>query len=212
MNLTHHFLIAMPEVTNTIFAGSVVYVCEHNQNGALGFIINKPADVFLQDLFDNMALPLERAELSSRMVFQGGPMATERGFVLHDAMRAIAGADDAHDHSAYVNTVPLTGGLDLTTSRDILEAVALGVGPQRLLVALGCSCWGEHQLEAELPATRGLPCRPTRPSSLNLQWKIATTTPWPCWVCKTLGCFRPPWDTHDGCNGPSILLAIFFGL
>jgi len=156
MNLTHHFLIAMPEVTNTIFAGSVVYVCEHNQNGALGFIINKPADVLLQDLFDNMALPLERAELSSRMVFQGGPMATERGFVLHDAMRAIAGADDAHDHSAYVNTMPLTGGLDLTTSRDILEAVALGVGPQRLLVALGCSCWGEHQLEAEIASNTWL--------------------------------------------------------
>jgi len=150
MNLTHHFLIAMPGVTNTTFAGSVVYVCEHNQNGALGFIINKPANLRLQDLFNNMALPLEHEELSSRMVLHGGPIETERGFVLHDAVRAIAGADDAHDHSAYVNTLPLTGGLDLTISRDILEAISLGVGPQRLLVALGCSCWGEQQLEAEI--------------------------------------------------------------
>jgi len=156
MNLTHHFLIAMPGVMNTPFAGSVVYVCEHNQNGALGFIINKPADLHLQDLFDNMALPLERKELSSYMVFRGGPVDTERGFVLHDAMRAIAGSEDAHDHSAYVNTMPLTGGLDLTTSRDILEAVALGLGPQRLLVALGCSCWGEHQLEAEIASNAWL--------------------------------------------------------
>jgi len=156
MNLTHHFLIAMPGMKSPTFAGSVVYLCTHDPKGALGFIINKPADLCLQDLFDNMSLPLERKDISSCMVFQGGPMEQERGFVLHDAVRAIAGADDAHDHSAYVNTMPLTNGLDLTTSRDILEAISLGAGPRRLLVALGCSCWGENQLEAEIASNTWL--------------------------------------------------------
>jgi len=140
----------MPGIKNPPFAKSVVYVCDHNKEGALGFIINKPADLCLQDLFDNMALPLERKDISSYMVFRGGPMEMERGFVLHDAMRAVAGADDAHEHSAYINTMPLSDGLDLTTSRDILEALSLGAGPRRLLLAMGCSCWSEYELEAEI--------------------------------------------------------------
>jgi len=156
MNLTHHFLIAMPGIKSTLFSRSVVYLCQHNERGALGFIINKPSEWCLQDLFDDMDLPLRRKELSCRVVFRGGPIDTERGFVLHDAMRAMTDSDDVYDQSAYVNTMPLKDGMDLTTSRDILEALSQGVGPQRLLIAMGCAHWGERELEAEIASNAWL--------------------------------------------------------
>lgn len=86
INLTHHFLIAMPGLQDESFSGSVVYLCEHSPNGALGLIINKPSDINLKSLFDKVDLPLRRADLSDAVVFQGGPVQTERGFVLHEPL------------------------------------------------------------------------------------------------------------------------------
>jgi len=147
VNLTHHFLIAMPGLEDETFNKSVVYLCEHSQRGALGLIINKPSDLNLKRLFDKVDLPLRRSDLSEALVFQGGPMQTERGFVLHDPM--IAGG--AHpDESAYASTMLIPGGLEMTTSRDVLEALSTGAGPRRVLVSLGYSAWGEGQLESEL--------------------------------------------------------------
>lgn len=147
INLTNHFLIAMPNMDDDMFAGSVVYVCEHSERGALGLIINKPGDINLADLFAKVELPLDRAELGRQPVFHGGPVQTERGFVLHEPVTAEGmGADE----SVYASTMIVPGGLEMTTSKDVLEAMSSGGGPKRVLVTLGYSAWGEGQLESEL--------------------------------------------------------------
>ncbi len=147
INLTHHFLIAMPGLEDETFGRSVIYLCEHNPQGALGLIINKPSELSLKRLFDKVDLPLHRPDLASAQVFQGGPLQTERGFVLHDPMMSIGAPVDA---SSYASTLLIPGGLEMTTSRDVLEALSTGFGPRRVLVSLGYSAWGEGQLESEL--------------------------------------------------------------
>ncbi|MFZ4285950.1 YqgE/AlgH family protein [Variovorax sp. HJSM1_2] len=156
MNLTHHFLIAMPGLEDEAFAGSVVYLCEHSERGALGLVINKPSDIDLKTLFDKVELPLLRTDLTDSVVFQGGPVQTERGFVLHEAVlavddsNAVPGEIESDVESIYASTMTIPGGLEMTTSRDVLEALSTGNGPRRVLVTLGYSAWGEGQLEAEL--------------------------------------------------------------
>jgi putative transcriptional regulator len=147
MNLTHHFLIAMPGLEDDAFAKSGVYLCEHSARGAMGLVINKPSDISLQALFEKVELPLRRADLSGSPVFQGGPVQTERGFVLHEAFVA---NDVDPSESVYASTMAIPGGLEMTTSKDVLEALSTGAGPRRVLVSLGYSAWGEGQLEAEL--------------------------------------------------------------
>ena len=147
MNLTHHFLIAMPGMEDASFARSVVYLCEHNARGALGLIINKPTDISLKGLFDKVDLSLGRADLTEAPVFLGGPVQTERGFVLHESLHA---RNDTAEEPAYASTMVIPGGLEMTTSKDVLEALATGAGPRRVLVTLGYSAWGEGQLESEL--------------------------------------------------------------
>ena len=147
INLTHHFLIAMPGMQDDSFARSVVYLCEHSERGALGLIINKPTDLSLKGLLDKVDLSLRRDDLADAPVFLGGPVQTDRGFVLHDPMRS---ADAPADESAYSSTMHVPGGLDMTTSKDVLEALSTGAGPRRVLVTLGYSSWGEGQLESEL--------------------------------------------------------------
>ena len=147
INLTNHFLIAMPGLQDETFSRSVVYVCEHSERGALGLVINKPSDINLKGLFDKVELPLMRADLVDVPVFQGGPVQTERGFVLHDPIFAAA---DKPDESVYASTMTIPGGLEMTTSKDVLEALSTGAGPRRVLVSLGYSAWGQGQLESEL--------------------------------------------------------------
>ena len=142
-NFTHHFLIAMPGLSDEAFAKSVVYMCEHSDRGALGLIINKPSDINLKRLFDKVELPLQREDLVQSPVFQGGPVQTERGFVLHEAMMP------GHE-SVYASTMTIPGGLEMTTSKDVLEALSIGAGPRRIFVSLGYSSWGEGQLESEI--------------------------------------------------------------
>ena len=147
MNLTHHFLIAMPGLEDASFSRSVVYLCEHSERGALGLIINKPSDITLKSLFDKVDLSLRREDLTKEPVFQGGPVQTERGFVLHEPMLM----DKAEtDESVYASTMMIPGGLEMTTSKDVLEALSTGAGPRRVLITLGYSSWGEGQLESEL--------------------------------------------------------------
>ncbi|WP_327081326.1 YqgE/AlgH family protein [Polaromonas sp. CG_9.5] len=143
INFTHHFLIAMPGLEDEAFSKSVIYMCEHSERGALGLIINKPSDISVQGLFDKVELPLRREDLTQAPVFQGGPVQTERGFVLHESMMP-------GNESVYASTMSIPGGLEMTTSKDVLEALSTGAGPRKVFVSLGYSAWGEGQLESEL--------------------------------------------------------------
>ena len=142
INLTNQFLIAMPGMTDDNFSRTVVYLCEHTTDGALGLVINKPIDIKLKNLFEKVELPLDRAELAEQPVFFGGPVQTERGFVLHEKQ---LGTD-----SPYTSTRSVPGGLEMTTSKDVLEAMSNGAGPSRVLITLGCSGWSAGQLEDEI--------------------------------------------------------------
>jgi len=147
INLTNHFLIAMPGLEDAIFSKSVVYVCEHTPHGALGLVINKPSELKMEALFGKIDLPLRRQDLTQQPVFQGGPVQTERGFVLHEPVFL---ESEKPEQSLYASTLSIPGGLEMTTSKDVLEALATGSGPRRVLVSLGYSAWGEGQLETEL--------------------------------------------------------------
>jgi len=144
MDLTHKFLIAMPAMADPNFAGSVVYVCEHTDKGALGLVINRPTELTLENLFDKVDLKLEIAPWKDTPVYFGGPVQTERGFVLH--------VPAGH----YSSSLPVREDIALTTSKDVLEAVAGGTGPAKLLVTLGYSGWGAGQLESEVSANAWL--------------------------------------------------------
>ena len=148
INLTHHFLIAMPGLEDASFARSVVYLCEHSARGALGLVITQPSDIKLKTLFEKVDLPLDRDDLAGAPVFHGGPVQTERGFVLHEAV--LAGDEAKPDEPVYASTMTIPGGLEMTTSKDVLEAMSTGAGPRKVLVSLGYSAWGEGQLESEL--------------------------------------------------------------
>ncbi|MDD2924840.1 YqgE/AlgH family protein [Rhodoferax sp.] len=146
-NLTNHFLIAMPGLQDALFSRSVVFLCEHSPRGALGLVINKPCDISLKSLFDKVELPLMRPDLADVPVFYGGPVQTERGFVLHEAT---FGEADKPEDPVYTSTMSIPGGLEMTTSKDVLEAISSGSGPRKVMISLGYSAWGEGQLEAEL--------------------------------------------------------------
>jgi putative transcriptional regulator len=169
--LSHHFLIAMPGLEDPTFAKSVVYLCEHSERGAMGLIINKPGDLSLKHLFEKVELPLHRQDLLQSNVLHGGPVQTERGFVLHEPMLEKDSVDSensdtteslqataaeakaeasAKSNSLYASTLSVPGGLAMTTSKDVLEAMANGSGPQRVIVTLGYASWGEGQLESEI--------------------------------------------------------------
>ena len=146
-NLTNHFLIAMPGLEDAIFSKSVVYVCEHTPQGALGLVINKPADITMSTLFGKVDLPLQRQDLTDAPVFQGGPVQVERGFILHESTFA---ETDKSEQQLYASSMAIPGGLEMTTSKDVLEALSNGSGPRKVFVSLGYSAWGEGQLETEL--------------------------------------------------------------
>ena len=142
LNLANHFLIAMPSMLDPVFGGTVIYLCEHNAGGALGVIINKPTDMTMDVLLDRIDLELEiipdAVPLNKKPVMFGGPVQVERGFVLHAPL------------GQFSSMMKITDDIALTTSKDVLEAVAAGTGPERILVSLGCSGWGAGQLEQEI--------------------------------------------------------------
>lgn len=142
INLTNQFLIAMPGMADDTFSGAVVYLCEHSEKGALGLVINKPIDITLANLFEKVDLSLEGNDLAEQPVYFGGPVQTERGFVLHEKLGST--------ESPYNSTLQIPGGLEMTTSKDVLEALAHGGGPKRVLVTLGYSGWAAGQLEDEI--------------------------------------------------------------
>ena len=139
-HLANQFLIAMPGMVDANFAGSVVYLFEHNKRGAMGLVVNKPTQVDLASLFDKIDLKLEIGPLLEQPVYFGGPVQIERGFVLHES----------NPHLSYSSSLIIPGGLTMTTSKDVLEAVAIGNGPRKFLMTLGYAGWGAGQLEEEI--------------------------------------------------------------
>ena len=138
MNLTHHFLIAMPAMTDPNFANTLTYVCEHNPEGALGIVVNRRTDMTLSTLFEQIRIPLDDTDLRERPVHFGGPVQVDRGFVLHRPL------------GNWQSTLAVTDDIGLTTSKDVLEAVGRGEGPRDVLVSLGYAGWSAGQLEQEL--------------------------------------------------------------
>ena len=140
-NLANHFLIAMPSMQDPVFGGTVVYICEHNDNGVLGVVINKPTDMTMEVLFDRIDLKLsDRLDPSvvNEPIMFGGPVQDDRGFVLHTP------------GTRYSSSLTVTDEVAFTTSIDVLEAVAAGDGPRRMLVSIGYAGWSPGQLEDEI--------------------------------------------------------------
>jgi len=138
-SLAGHFLIAMPGMGDPNFARGITFICQHDEDGAMGLVVNRLSDYKLGDVLQQMHMPCERVEVAATPVLTGGPVQPERGFVLH------ASGEREWESSYRVNDM-----LAVTTSRDILAAMADGDGPQRALVTLGYAGWGAGQLEQEL--------------------------------------------------------------
>ncbi len=138
INLTNHFLIAMPNMADPYFAKTLTYVCEHNDQGALGIVVNRPIDMTLEALFERLSLSLKNSTFADVPVYFGGPVQTDRGFVLH------------RPAGEWQSTLKVRDAIGLTTSKDILEAVGRGEGPSKILVSLGYAGWTAGQIEHEL--------------------------------------------------------------
>jgi putative transcriptional regulator len=137
-NFTCHFLIAMPAMADPNFAGTLTYVCEHNADGALGIVVNRPTDMTLSALFEQVDLSLADQDLRARPVHFGGPVQTDRGFVLHRPL------------GNWQSTLAVTDDIGLTTSKDVLEALGSGAGPKDVFISLGYAGWSAGQLEEEI--------------------------------------------------------------
>lgn len=136
--LNNQLLIAMPHLTDPNFARTVTYICEHNENGAMGIIINRPLEIKLGDIFKQMNIVSVSPTINQAPILAGGPVGQEQGFIIHEPTKVWKGTHVASEHLA------------ITTSRDILEAIAVGDGPEKSLVSLGYAGWGAGQLEQEL--------------------------------------------------------------
>jgi putative transcriptional regulator len=136
--LTDQFLIAMPTLQDPNFFRSVTYICEHSDEGAMGIVINRPLDINLGEVLGQMDINSDDETVNHRPIFLGGPVQCERGFVIH------------RPHGHWDSTLQVTAEIGVTSSRDILEAIAAGRGPDHALIALGYAGWGPGQLETEM--------------------------------------------------------------
>ena len=137
-SLSNHFLIAMPGLGDPHFSRTVTLICEHSREGAMGIVINRPVDLSLKDILAQMNIEPATPETLNMPVFLGGPVQNNRGFILHEPL------------GKWESTLPITDRLGVTTSRDILVAIANNEGPERALLVLGYAGWGAGQLEREI--------------------------------------------------------------
>lgn len=138
INLTGHFLIAMPGMGDERFTRSLTYICKHDDEGALGVIVNRPIDMHMSDLFEQTGFASDDIQIKSLPLYFGGPVETERGFVLHQST------------GEWQSTLKVGSHMSLTTSRDILNALSQGTGPEKFIVVLGYTGWEADQLEQEI--------------------------------------------------------------
>ncbi|MCB1750545.1 MAG: YqgE/AlgH family protein [Gammaproteobacteria bacterium] len=143
-NLTNHFLIAMPGLQDGNFFHTVTYICEHSAEGAMGIVLNRPSDLQLFDLLAQLEIDKGIPEKCQQPIYIGGPVQIDRGFVLHS------------QEKEWESTIAITDQIGITTSRDILQSIATGEGPEKSLIALGYAGWAAGQLETELKANAWL--------------------------------------------------------
>lgn len=143
-SLANHFIIAMPDLMDENFNRTVTYICEHDENGTFGIIINRKSDITFTDILEHMEIRVDVG--ASKPVYIGGPVQTNRGFILH------------RPAGNWSSSLVVTPNIALTTSRDILEAMAKNEGPDDALIALGYAGWGPGQLEQELAENAWLSC------------------------------------------------------
>jgi putative transcriptional regulator len=146
-NFSQHFLIAMPAMADPNFAHTLTFVCEHNKDGALGIVVNRPTEMTLSALFEQIEIPLANDDIKKAPVHFGGPVQIDRGFVLHRPL------------GNWQSTLAITDDVGLTTSKDVLEALARGEGPRDVLVSLGYAGWSAGQLEQEISQNAWLTVR-----------------------------------------------------
>ena len=154
-NLTNHFLIAMPNLEDGNFSQSVTYICEHDENGALGITINRPSVIGLGEILSQLHLTPTDTEINNQVVLNGGPVQVDRGFILH------------HPIGAWDSSLKVTENIAVTTSQDIMQAIANNEGPQNALIALGYAGWGPGQLEYEMSENTWLSCPATEDIIFN---------------------------------------------
>jgi putative transcriptional regulator len=163
--LNNQFIIAMPSLADPNFFHTVTYLCQHNQEGALGIVINRLAEMKLGDIFKQMNIRATSLCAAETPVYSGGPVQQERGFVLHTT----GGGWDA--------SMVISDSISLTTSRDVIEAIAVGKGPEQYMVALGYAGWGEGQLEQEILANAWLNTPYSQhvlfDEPINMRWRAA---------------------------------------
>ncbi len=160
-SLRDHFLIAMPSLTDSMFTHSVTYLCDHNEHGAMGIIINQPMEITLDEVFEQLSLD-QTPESSRAPVLAGGPVNVQRGFVLH-----------RHD-SNWQSTLHVTDEISLTASKDIMDALSKGKGPDKAQFALGYAGWGPGQLEEEISENSWL----TIPADTGTMFDIPVEERW----------------------------------
>lgn len=160
--LTNQLLIALPALAETNFSRSVALICQHDDDGAMGIVVNRRSEYTLGEVLGQMGVEGGTESLRAQPVLAGGPVHPERGFVLHDG------------GPRWDSTLAITDRLFLTTSRDILEAMARGEGPEHAIVALGCAGWGSGQLEHELTENDWL----TAPADAELLFSVPLEARW----------------------------------
>ena len=138
VNLTHHFLVAMPAMEDPNFTRTLTYIAEHNEQGALGIIVNRPIDMTVSSLFERIQLPLSIDNIAGQPVYFGGPVQTDRGFVLHRPV------------GSWHSTLTIHDEVGLTSSRDILQSIGNTGFPSDMLISLGYTGWASGQLEQEI--------------------------------------------------------------
>ncbi|HAS1961165.1 TPA: YqgE/AlgH family protein [Enterobacter cloacae] len=165
MNLQHHFLIAMPALQDPIFRRSVVYICEYNEDGAMGIIINKPLEnLQVEGILEKLKITAEARLPEIRLdkpVMLGGPLAEDRGFILHTP-------------PIFSSSIRISDNTVITTSRDVLETLGTAEQPSEVLVALGYASWEKGQLEQEILDNAWL----TAPADMNILFNTPIADRW----------------------------------
>ena len=167
-SLNNQLLVAMPNLIEPEFARTVIYLCEHKEHGAIGLIVNRPMVYSLQFVFEQMEIEVSRLDINSLPLLYGGPIQQDRGFVIHKP------------EGDWRSSLALDEHVSVTTSRDILQAIAHGDGPQDMLVTLGYAGWGAQQLDEELKHNAWLVCEPTAEllfhTPFEYRWEASAAT------------------------------------